>query len=418
MRVLLLTPQLPYPPHQGTTLRNFNIIARLARHHEIHLLSLVTPEDDPANAHPLQRLCQRIYTAPQPIRPKWQRLFTTLTSPLPDMAHRLRSPAFQGILEQVLSSCDWDVIEFEGIEMIPYLGMVLEHVSRASRPPLLVFDDHNAEYMLQKRVFEMDIRLPQRWPGALYSLIQWQKLQRYEAWACRQVDVVAAVSEKDAEALQRIAPGLEAYVVPNGVDVAWYANYASSAAAVPPQSLVFTGKMDFRPNVDAVLWLARQVLPVVQEAIPDACFYIVGQRPHPRLDALKGRPGIVITGHVPDQRPYIGDADVYVIPLRSGGGTRLKVLEAMAMRRPIVSTTMGCDGFPVTDGREVMLADDPALFAEYVVELLRNPSRRDTLGQAGFQFASTHYDWANIVPRLEAAYEIGRRGGSGAQAIE
>jgi glycosyltransferase involved in cell wall biosynthesis len=299
----------------------------------------------------------------------------------------------------------FDVIEFEGIEMIPYLPTLLEYAEQVSDPPRLVFDEHNTEYMLQKRVFETDVWLPHRWPGAIYSFIQWQKLKRYEAWACRHVDAVAAVSEKDAEALRRIVPELEIAVVPNGVDVANYASFSNSLVTIEPKSLVFTGKMDFRPNVDAVMWFTRRVFPLIQRRVPDVRFYIVGQRPHPRLDRLRERPGVVVTGRVPETQPYIGNAAIYVIPLRSGGGTRLKVLEAMAMRRPIVSTSMGCDGFPVASGQEVVLADDPREFAHEVVTLLQDTTRQQALGQAAFDFA-TRYDWSIIVPRLEAAYKV------------
>jgi len=220
------------------------------------------------------------------------------------------------------------------------------------------------------------------------------------------VDVVAAVSDRDADALRRIVPGLEVHVIPNGVDLAYYA-LGTVDGFLPPNSLVFTGTMDFRPNVDAVLWFADRVLPLIRQCLPDVQFYIVGQRPHARLQRLRTHAGVVITGHVPDQRPYIGGATVYVIPLRSGGGTRLKVLEAMAMRRPIVSTSMGCDGFPIAPGREAIIADDPASFAHRTVELLRDATRRAELGQAGYDLAKAHYDWDMIVPLLEETYRSG-----------
>ncbi len=406
MRLLFLTPQLPYPPQQGTTLRNFNLIAGLSRRHHVYLLSFLTPDDDPEAVASLHEKHISVNTAPQPTRTTRQRVWNLFTSSLPDMAHRLASPRFEQLLKQVLHDHEFDVIEFEGIEMIPYLPTVLTHVQNADRHPLLVFDDHNAEYLLQKRVFQADVRLPLRWPGAAYSFVQWQRLRRYEAWACRQVDAVIVVSESDAAALRRIVPEVETTVVPNGVDIAYYASY-SSGDTLPPHSLVFTGKMDFRPNVDAALWFADRVLPLIRARFPNARFYIVGQKPHPRLERLRSMPGIVITGRVPDVRPYIGGAAVYTVPLRSGGGTRLKVLEAMAMRRPIVSTTVGCDGFPVHDGREVLLADSAAEFAKRVIELLQAPERGRSLGKAAFAFAR-QYDWSAIVPLLEEVYARGQ----------
>jgi glycosyltransferase involved in cell wall biosynthesis len=407
LRLLFLTPQLPFPPHQGTAMRNYGLIAGLACRHQVHLLSFLAPGDNLDSALPLQQICETIDAVPQPVRTRRQRLWAFVTSPLPDMAHRLASPAFERSLMGLLDQYRFDVIEFEGIEMIPYLAAVLDRYSGAEDRPCLVFDDHNAEYVLQRRVFEMDVRLARRLPGALYSLVQWQRLKRYEAWACRRADVVIAVSGPDAEALRRIAPELPVTVVPNGIDVADYRAFDARQADLPSHSLVFTGKMDYRPNVDAALWFAQQVLPLVQDRVPDARFYVVGQRPHARLDVIRGRPGVVITGRVPEIKPYLAGAAVYVIPLRSGGGTRFKVLEAMSMGRPIVSTSMGCDGFPVTSGQEAVLADEPDAFADRVVELLQDPARQEALVRAASEFVMA-YDWSVIVPRLEAAYATER----------
>jgi glycosyltransferase involved in cell wall biosynthesis len=206
----------------------------------------------------------------------------------------------------------------------------------------------------------------------------------------------------DAAALRRIVAGREISVVPNGLDVQSYAQ-STLSEALPPQSLVFTGTMNYRPNIDAVLWFAHHVYPLVREREPGVRFYVVGRRPHSRLDPLRDLPGIEITGEVPDTRPYIRAAAAYVIPLLSGGGTRFKVLEAMAMQCPIVSTSMGCDGFPVVSGRHVLLADEPEAFAAQVVALLRDERQRQALGKAGLSFA-WRYDWSAIVPLLESVY--------------
>jgi glycosyltransferase involved in cell wall biosynthesis len=202
-----------------------------------------------------------------------------------------------------------------------------------------------------------------------------------------------------------ILPDLAVAVVPNGVDLEFY-----RPGIVPPltdagtHALVFTGKMDYRPNVDAVLWFADAVLPLILAQAPDTRFYVVGQQPHERLARLAEQPGIMLTGRVPDTRPYIAAAGVYIVPLRIGGGTRLKVLEAMAMGQAIVSTRLGCDGFDFTDSHEVRFADEPAAFAEAVLELFRDRSRAAALGQTARAFVETHYGWDAIVPRLEALY--------------
>jgi glycosyltransferase involved in cell wall biosynthesis len=412
VRLLLLTPQLPYPPHtgttKGTTLRNYGLLDGLSARHEVHLLSFASPDDDLAMAGTLRTACASIATVLEPERDVRERIWAALTSRQPDLAHRLASPAFRQALQTALDGSHFDVVQFEGLEMAPYLEQVLEHVKRVARSPRLVLDEHNAEYVLQRRVFEIDLGVPRRWPSALYSLVQWRRLKRYESWACRHVDAVVAVSDVDAATLRQIAPGREVYVVPNGLDVESYAR-STQSEVLPPQSLIFTGTMDYRPNVDAVLWFAQHVYPLVRQRVPDVCFYVVGRHPHTRLDPLRELPGIAITGGVPDTRPYIRAASAYVIPLLSGGGTRFKVLEAMAMQCPIVSTSMGCDGFPVVSGRDVLLANEPEAFAAKVVELLQDESQRRALGEAGLAFAR-RYDWSALVPLLEDVYLDVRRG--------
>jgi glycosyltransferase involved in cell wall biosynthesis len=162
--------------------------------------------------------------------------------------------------------------------------------------------------------------------------------------------------------------------------------------------------MDFRPNVDAVLWFAAKVLPRIQAEIRDIHFMVVGQRPHRRLDGLRSNPALTLTGWVEDTRPYIAQAAVYVAPLRIGGGTRLKLLEAMAMGKPVVATTLGAEGYPFTAGRELLLADTPADFASAVIELLRSPDLQFDLGRAAREFVAQRYDWRAIVPLLERVY--------------
>jgi glycosyltransferase involved in cell wall biosynthesis len=387
---------------KGTTLRNYGLLDGLAARHEIHLLSFVSAEDDLGEIGDLGLACASIETVPEPVRSTRDRVWTALTSLRPDLAHRLASPLFVEALRTMLGRSEFEVIQFEGIEMIPYLDPVVAYCRGTSVRPRYVLDEHNAEYVLQKRVCAMDARRPRRWPSALYSLVQWLKLRWYEAWACRSVDAVVAVSDVDARALRRIAPSAAVSVVPNGLDVQSYANFEKSEV-LPAQSLVFTGTMDYRPNVDAVLWFARHVLPLIQRRMPKVRFYVVGRRPHRRLEALRAVPEIEITGEVPDTRTYIRAASVYVIPLLSGGGTRFKVLEAMSMRCPIVSTSMGCDGFPVVSGRDLLLANEPEDFANHVIALLGDKAQRCALGEAGLAFARG-YDWSAIVPLLEQVY--------------
>ena len=433
MRLLILTPQFPYPPHQGTSIRNYNLIRELAVRHEIHLLSFVEGPGR-VEVEPLRAHCAAICAVAAPRRGTLDRARDTLLSPLPDMALRLESKAMHHQLDELLRRTSYDVIQTEGIEMGPYLLQISSlrcspalPRSRAGCPlpsgpgrdaggagkspipnshrPLLVFDDHNSEYMLQRRAFETDVRQPERWIGALYSLIQWKKLARYERRCCQAADRVTVVSEVDRRALEGLVPGMQATVVSNGVDVAAYDPQAVEHIDLGCAAIVFTGKMDFRPNVDGVLWFAQHVLPLVLAEMPHAHFWIVGQRPHERLEALRGDPAVTVTGFVCQIQPYIAGAAAYVVPLRMGGGSRLKILEAMALGKAVVSTSLGCEGFPLMRaGEHLLMADDAVAFAQAVVAVLSDPSRQQALGRTARDLVTRWYDWGVIAPRLEAVY--------------
>lgn len=400
MRILFLTPQLPYPPHQGTSLRNYNLIAQLARRHRVCLLSLLEPEQSLDAGNPLSGLCEWVECAPVPRRSEALRLRQMLTSRLPDMAWRLWSPAFRERLVRRLAESSFDVVQIEGIELARYLPLI-----EAAQPrPLIVYDDHNAEWLLQKRACLADLRIPRRWPAALYSLVQWQRLKAFEADACRRADRVVVASEADRRAVQAIAPQVALHVVPNGVDLAEYTHYQGP---VERYDLVFTGKMDYRPNIDAMLWFCQQVLPLIRQHRPETSLAIVGQRPHARLAPLRSLPRVAMTGWVSDVRPYLAGATVYVAPLRVGGGTRLKLLQAMAMGTPVVTTTLGAEGFPVQHDEHLLLADAPEQFARAVLTLLDDPARRARLATAARSFVQRSYGWDALVPQLEALYQPG-----------
>lgn len=400
-RILFLTPDLPYPPHQGAAIRTYNLIKNLSPQYEIHLLSFVQEGPASDRTGPLAAHCRDIVTVPPPVRSASKRAISVLCSAQPDMALRLPSSEFSHQLRLWLDRERFDFVQVEAIEMAQY-GLATKKSGLPS-PPLVVFDDINAEYVLQRRAFETDIKHPSRWLGAFYSLIQWEKLRRYEAQVCRQVDKVVAVSQADAQALQRLVAGLEPTVVPNGVDSSYYSPADTDHES--DTTMVFTGKMDFRPNVDAVLWFAKEVLPLVRQEVPEVEFKVVGRNPHQRLHSLKGTPGITMTGYVEDTRPYIAEAGVYVVPLRVGGGTRLKVLEAMSMGKAIVCTSLGCEGIDATRDRDLLITDDPTSFAERVVYLMRDRERRREMGLAARRLVEARHDWRHIVPLLEQVYE-------------
>jgi glycosyltransferase involved in cell wall biosynthesis len=168
---------------------------------------------------------------------------------------------------------------------------------------------------------------------------------------------------------------------------------------------VFTGSMGYRPNVDAALWFVDQVLDKITAHVPDARFFVVGSQPHSRLNSLRDRANVQITGWVPDVNPFLHAAAVYVVPMRMGSGTRLKLLQAMAAGRAVVSTTTGAQGLSVRDGVELRLADSPDDFAQAVIGLLENAEQRQALGAAGMRYVRDNYDWSVIAPHLLRVYD-------------
>ncbi len=402
MKILILTPQLPYPPHQGTSLRNYHIIRGLATSHEISLLSFLesNQKDDAGSIGPLLDVCTAVYTIPVPARSTKKRLHQLVTTRRPDMEHRLNSTHFNIKLKQLLNTIQFDIVQIEGIELARVID-VIRVVSPVSR---IVFDDHNAETELQRRALQADRGNPRRWVAAGYSRVQVARLARFEAWACRAADWVTAVSEQDKRSLNALIPDLQTpiTVIPNCIDVRQYQIPQDTAAF--DFDLVFSGKMDYRPNVDAVLWFAKHVWPLVLQKRPSTTWAIVGQKPHPRLERLESLPGVTVTGWVDSVQPYLVGAKVYIMPFRVGSGTRLKLIEAMAAGKAIVSTPMGAEGFPVQDQQELLLAVTPDEMATAVNHLLDSPEERKRLGKNA-QTLADQYDWQHVVPKFEPIYQ-------------
>jgi glycosyltransferase involved in cell wall biosynthesis len=417
VKLLILTPQMPYPPHQGTSLRNFHIIRGLAERHEITLLSFLegNQTDDPAAIEPLLALC-KLHTVPVPVRSTVQRLWQLVSTRRPDMSHRLYSESFAAELRRLLAANQFDIVQVEGIELARYMEIV-RAVSPASK---IVFDDHNAEAELQRRNFLTDLGHPRRWLAAAYSWVQVGRLRRFERWAMMVADGVTAVSQTDKLTLEKLLDGTRINaderglitVIPNCIDVCEYvldlAGLQSSERTQPARSmvndLVFIGKMDYRPNVDAVLWFVDEVWPGIVAERPSATFAIVGQKPHPRLERLRGVPGVTLTGWVESVTPYLLGASVFIMPFRIGSGTRLKLIEAMAAAKAIVSTPIGAEGFAVRDGQELLLAETAEEMGTAVLHLINHHQERQRLGQNARQFAQ-QYDWRQVIPRFDVLYQ-------------
>jgi glycosyltransferase involved in cell wall biosynthesis len=400
MRLLFLTGQVPYPPHAGGALRTYGLLDGLHQAgFTIDLLTFIEPgQSDPAST-PLATLCGEMVALPAPRRSLADRLRDLMLTPYADMARRFYSPQFEAALKNQLMRVDYDLVQIESLEMAAYLPTI-----RAVRPAVrVIYDSFNAEFDLQRLMYEIDRRVPARLPGAAYSLIQWQRLTRFERKVCQQVDRVIAVSDADAEAFGRLAPGVQVAIVPNAIYVEEYSR-ATQQLDLGSAALLFTGTMNYRPNVDAVMWFTNHVLGEIRHAVPEARLFVVGNKPHNRLDGVRQRPDVEVTGFVQDVLPFLQSAAVYVAPLRMGSGTRLKLLQAMAAGCAIVSTRIGAQGLKVTSWREAILADDATSFAQGTIALLRDLTYRRRLGQAARELACREYDWSVIWPRLLKVY--------------
>ncbi len=399
----MLTPSLPYPLHQGGAIRNYGILRGL--HDAGYEVTLLSFHDDSIaiETTPLAELCARVYTVPPPRRSSLARLRDLFLSRQPDLARRLHSAEFERCLRALLDKARFDLIQFEGFEMAAYLK-IIHQVQPSAK---LCYDAHNAEYVLQQAIFKIDRREIRRWPAAFYSLVQSGRIAQFEAEVCQRVDSVISVSEEDAAALRKFRQDGRVSVVPNGVFAEAYSN-AREQLDLGDYVLVFTGKMDYRPNIDAMRWFTTAVLPEVQKEVPDTRLYIVGQKPHARVETLRDKHNVAITGWVSDVRPYLHAAHVYVAPLRMGSGTRLKILEAMAAGCAVVATPYAASGLGAEARSAMVVTDGEVEMAQAIVSLLHSSQKRAALGRAAQTFVKQRYDWSVLIPKLLDAYrEIG-----------
>jgi glycosyltransferase involved in cell wall biosynthesis len=272
-------------------------------------------------------------------------------------------------------------------------------VPRALHAPTVLFQ-HNVEAMIWRRHYEVQ----QNPAKKLYLRGQWRKTAAYERDACRRFDHVVAVSREDADVMRREYGAREVSDVPTGVDTEFFR--PSGAVARVPRSLVFTGSMDWLPNEDAIRYFTKEIMPRVRESVPDVTLTVVGRDPFPGLLELARRdPSVVVTGRVEDVRPYMERADAYVVPIRVGGGTRLKIYEAMSMGKAVVSTTVGAEGLPVRDGRELLLADTPEDFARAVVRVLTDETLARDLGERAAATVRERFGWGRVAEQFAAGCE-------------
>ncbi|NCC33191.1 MAG: glycosyltransferase, partial [Chloroflexia bacterium] len=330
---------------------------------------------------------------------------TTLAAPLPDMALRNRSQPYAEALSRLLAAEHYDVVQAESIEMAHYALMARDLTQR------IVLDQFNAEYLLQRRAALADLRgglalPPARLVAGIYSLVQWQKLSRYERRLLRAFDHVLVVSEQDRAALQRLVPAAASKlaVVPNGVDTARI-RPGAVRGDLGSSTMVFVGALDYRPNLDALRWFTAEVLPLLRQKRRGVRLLVVGRAPGRVVQTLASDE-VELIGEVPSVAPYIDGAAVFVVPMRIGGGSRLKLLEALAMEAPVVATSMAVEGIAgLRNGTHLLIADRPAAFAEAVLRLMQDAELGRTLGAAGRDHVVDHYDWDASIAALNQLYQ-------------
>jgi glycosyltransferase involved in cell wall biosynthesis len=398
VRVLILAPRAPDPPDHGAALRNLRILSWLGARHEVALVTFGDPDDARAR-DVLGRHARDVAIIRPPRRSLGARLRDLLAG-RPDLVRRLWCPEFVAAVRARLKPPGIDLVHIEGLELY---GMWEAARVDGIGSPRVVLDDHNAEFSLQRSAARASLRRGAILGGA-YSLIQSARLRRYEARAARRSDAVLAVSPDDAAALRgigaRAALG-DPIVVPNGVDLD---RYRPLPRPRDGRTALFIGKLDYRPNQDAVEWLGREIWPRVRAGDPRARLRIVGRDRPPRLAALHGKDGVEVVGAVSDDRSAFDEADLLLVPMRMGGGVRLKVVQAFAMGLPVVATPAGVAGMPVEHGRHCLVATTAAGFADQVLRAFADPTLRQRVAENGLTLARTEYDWRVILPTLDRVY--------------
>jgi glycosyltransferase involved in cell wall biosynthesis len=394
--VLMVWSQLPSPPDGGSDLRVHHLASQLARRHRVTLLAYGSPGDG-RDWDGLARVLTGVHRVPPPAGhalrrrgrlgslSRRQRQLASLWGRSSFHLNALRSGAMQVAIDGLVRTVGFDIIQVESSGM-----MCFEFPGGAP----VVLDEHNIEYTLLGQVADVE-RSPLR---RRFGRLEAAKTRREEHRFWSLVDGCVATSAVDEAVIRRTCPSVPTAVVPNAVDTD---HFTPGAVPVDPDSVVFVGRMDFRPNVDAVTWFALHVLPRVRRVRPSTVLTVVGDGAPSSVRRLAG-PDVVLTGRVEDVRTFVDRAAVVVAPLRAGSGTRLKVLEALSMAKPVVSTTVGVEGLDVAGGEHLLLADDPDEMADDVLRLMADPALGARLGAAGRSLVVERYGWAAAAARLEA----------------
>ena len=391
MKILIVTRSLPRPTW-GAGTRNYHLLRALASKHDVSLLALVDEHEreQSAAAHlfPHTRAVRQV-DAP----PSGSRRIDQIRALAAGRSFYLEShtvPEAQAALDDELARNDYDTVFFEGLFVAGY--RVPSHIR-------IVLDEHNIEHELLWRSYQRANGVARRG----FNWLEYRRLRPLEIAWCRRADLVLVTSEREQLLLHALLPEKNVQVVANGVDIEAFA--PDDSVAETPGRVIFTASFDYYPNVQGALYFAEQCWPLVRNAFSGATWHLVGRNPPPEIVRLGTLPGVTVTGSVPAVQPYLATAQVAIVPLLTGAGTRLKILEALSLRRAVVSTSLGCEGINCVPDRDLVVADEPTAFAAAIVGLLKDGARRSSLGAAGRALVEEQYSWTRCGQQLLQALD-------------
>jgi sugar transferase (PEP-CTERM/EpsH1 system associated) len=408
MRILMIANYLPYPQVSGGRIRIYNLLRRVASRHEVSLAALLESPEDAQGVSHLRQFCARVETASFPAHQRSRlakapgMLRYALQRKPPDLM-LLHSEELLGKIRQLFAVNAFDIVQIESV-----MGLYLEELPQNTSYRTIQMFQNVASHQ-----FARISRVERRRYSKVRAWINSVSMRHWEPRYAENFDRCTTVSEVDQQLLRKANPRLQIDVIPNGVDIEKYQRLPL-ASENAPASLMFIGNMGYPPCVDAVLYFCSEIWPLIRQAITRVEFWIVGGDPSPEVLKLDGD-GVHVTGRVEEVVPYYRQSTVCLVPLRAGGGTRLKILEAMALGRPVVSTSIGCEGLDVVDGEHLFIADTPEQFAQKTVRLLLDRQLAQYMCANGRQLVEARYDWDKIAKRLMDVYDMIAK--PGAEAI-
>ncbi len=381
MNILMVSSSFPSPT-SGSSTRAYHILKSLAHEHKVSLLlSLLVNDIAKESSHDvsaLKEFVQSIQIISQPaIKHGRRKQLTSLLQGKSYTLNRYILPEVQEALDNLLADHQYDIVLFEGILVADY---------RIPKDVQIIIDLYDIQHELVQRSRQRKKNWLSRWYG---SLEHWL-IKPAELKLCKTATHILVCSERERFYLQGLLPESTITVVPNGVDIE---NFHAQQKQEVHNRIIFTGAMNYFPNVDAVLFFAYKCWPLILSKVPDATWQIVGRDPTAEVLKLAKLPHVTVTGSVPAMQPYLAASTVAIAPILAGSGTRLKILEALAMKKAVVSTTIGCEGLSIESGKHLIVADEAEAFARAVIAFLYNPELRAAYGDAGRSLVESIYSW-------------------------